>query len=167
MCPIGWFEYFRNGCCQQSIVFTEFTQKGCKNNKNMTQFCRWKWLVDQKRMARLVWADREANLTQIITLHYNHGEKKRISKQNLRWMASTPVSNEHESDATMGTDSQKVDCWLEKRDVAVLQYVTGCFDNCINKQGYRCSFQKVFLSKARRKQNRRQAMVRRSTNNMN
>lgn len=77
------------------------------------QFCRRKHLVSeraQKRIAKLVWADRKTAVTQITTF-YNHVEQKSISE---RWMfrlqlqkttlGSSP-SKEQGSDATAGTGS--------------------------------------------------------------
>ncbi len=75
---------------QPSLGFTENAPKKRKVSSEL-QFCGRKCLEDgQRRMTRLVWADRKATVTQI-TPHYNQGMQKSISEcmthQTLKQMS--------------------------------------------------------------------------------
>lgn len=99
-----------------SRVFTEWREK--EKTSSERHFCGRKRLVNEKgqrRMARLVQADRKATVTEI-TMRYNSGVQKSISERTARrtlklmgYSGSTPVSQVQELQATMDTDSPQMD----------------------------------------------------------
>jgi len=89
-------------------------------SSSVQQLCGKKHLVDerhQRRMDRLVGADRKSMVTQITTL-YNCGEQKSINRSNLEvaglqqqktMSGSTPVSQEQKPEASVGSDTPTLD----------------------------------------------------------
>lgn len=85
-------------------------------NTSVQQFSGWKRLVDargQRRMARLVRADRKATGTQITT-RYNRGVQKSISERTARWtLKQMDYSSKQETEATIYKCSSKLDNNIE------------------------------------------------------
>jgi len=75
---------------QKLLIYWDFpaqpSQGVTEKISSEQQFSGWKCLVDargQRRMARLLWADRKAIVTQRPT-HYNQGMQKHISEHTTR-----------------------------------------------------------------------------------
>lgn len=156
-------EYSRN--CRLSRILTHNglhrTMRKTKKASSEQQFCGKKSFVDergQRRMSRLVWADRKTS--QIATL-YNRAEQKSIIRtHNTCWTSwqmgyksrrpdrvPLPSAKNRKpwAEVSEGTRSPKLDRAMSTKSPAWLDalqccHILGWLDKRTNEQGYRFSY---------------------------